>query len=210
MNNNDEYVGVDEKFKPNEEEKKEENLGSKIANDANNAYDKARDYMSDKDNQEKMKNAGKKGLKIAKGIGIGYLIFIGLVLVGVITIFIVVISKMFTTEKTTDDLRNKANNIIETVEDNITEAKSDKFNYDLETYVGTRTGLEISSLIDDVVLKVKKNTDHKITFVYNNTTTSVPDEMIKLKSNFDTKKEYEVTFDYDKDGYINKLTIFDK
>ena len=202
--------GVDEKFKPNEEEKKEENLGSKIANDANNAYDKARDYMSDKDNQEKMKNAGKKGLKIAKGIGIGYLIFIGLVLVGVITIFIVVISKMFTTEKTTDDLRNKANNIIETVEDNITEAKSDKFNYDLETYVGTRTGLEISSLIDDVVLKVKKNTDHKITFVYNNTTTSVPDEMIKLKSNFDTKKEYEVTFDYDKDGYINKLTIFDK
>ena len=41
--------------------------------------------------QEKMKNAGRKGLKIAKGLGIGYLIFVGIifimVLVGVIFVF---------------------------------------------------------------------------------------------------------------------------
>ena len=212
-NNNKEFVGVDDEFKPNEEETKEEkkddSLGSKIAEDANAAYDKARDYVSDKDNQEKMKAVGKKGLKIAKGVGIGYLIFFGIVLVGVIVTFVLVFSNIFKTESVSEDINNKAIELEEQQQETISNVQVDMFNSEFEVYAGTQRGAVVLSVLDRVVVKIKKDTDHKITVAYNNNVTSVADDIVKLKTNFDATKKYEVTFDYDNDGYINKLTIFD-
>lgn len=222
MNNNDEYVGVDEQFRPEEDKKdNSDNFSDKVNKDLNSAYDHARDYVSDKNNQEKMKKTGRKGLKIAKGIGIGYLVFFAIVFIMVITVFIVVISKMFTTEREITDAKEKANQIIdeavnesgkakEQTDDIISNAKTEIFNSDLEVYVGTQTGYEVLALLDKVGLKIKKNKDHSITVIYDGVATSNTDDIIKLKNRFIESKKYEVTFDYDNSGFINKLTIFDK
>ena len=91
MKDNGQYVGVDEKYVPEDEKNVDNTLNGEIKKDLHNAYQGAKNYVSDKDNQEKIKNAGRKGLKIAKGLGIGYLIFVGIifimVLVGVIFVF---------------------------------------------------------------------------------------------------------------------------
>ena len=81
MSKNGQYVGVDEKYIPEDEKYVDNNLNNEIKNDVHNMYQGAKEYVSDKDNQEKMKNAGKKSLKIAKGLGIGYLVFVGIVIV---------------------------------------------------------------------------------------------------------------------------------
>ena len=63
------------------------------------------------------------------------------------------------------------------------------------------------NILDNVVKKVKKNTDHKITVIYETTKTSKPDEITSLKKQFDENSQYEVSMDYDSKGYINKITI---
>ncbi len=71
MKKNGQYVGVDEKYVPDDEKYVDNNLNSDIKNDMHDIYQGAKGYVLDKDNQEKMKNIGRKGLKVAKGIGIG-------------------------------------------------------------------------------------------------------------------------------------------
>ena len=53
-----------------------------------NIYNGAKGFVTNKDNQEKMKQVGRKGLKIFKGIGIGYLIYFGIVFLLIITGFV--------------------------------------------------------------------------------------------------------------------------
>ena len=112
MKKNGQYVGVDEKYVPEDEKYVDNNLNSEIKNDMHNMYQGAIGYVSDKDNQEKMKNVGRKGLKITKGIGIGYLVFVGIVIVMVIAIFILVFSQFFRINRQRDEIRDKATNII--------------------------------------------------------------------------------------------------
>ena len=156
-----------------------------------------------------MKKFERNNAKIAKGIEIGYVIFIGLILIGAITIFIVVFSKLFTSENTPKETKEEPKQEINEKinKEEVSEVKD--FNSNLESYVGTKTGSKIVVLIDNVVLKTKKNPEHMITLIYNNKKITDPDEMIKLKANFNESKKYEVTFDYNKEGYISKLTIFD-
>lgn len=112
MKKNGQYVGVDEKYVPEDEKYVDNNLNSEIKNDVHNMYQGAKGYVSDKDNQEKIKNVGRKGLKITKGIGIGYLVFVGIVIVMVIAIFILVFSQFFRINRQRDEIRDKATNII--------------------------------------------------------------------------------------------------
>ena len=83
----------------------------------------------------------------------------------------------------------------------------DEFNFNLETYTGTQYGSSVSSLLDNVITKIKKNTDHSITVTYGTTITSNTDEIMNLKKQFDKKLQYEISLDYDSNGYINKVTI---
>lgn len=82
------YVGVDERFVPEDDRYVDSTLGDEIKSDMQSVYRQAKDYVSDKDNQEKMKDVGRKGWKLAKGLGIGYLVFTALMIVIVLGIFI--------------------------------------------------------------------------------------------------------------------------
>lgn len=171
----------------------------------------AKDYISDKDNQEKIKKAGKKGLKFLKGIGIGYLAFLGFVILMALIIFIVILTMFFKINNNADRILDDTTNFIDSVNDTDHSGDSlyeiSSFNGDLEIYKGTKYGTTVSILLDNVATKIKKNKDHPISVIYGSTTLSNADEIIALKKQFDNMTKYEISFDYDSDGFINTVTI---
>ena len=110
-----------------------------------------------------------------------------------------------------DEIKNKATDIINQGINNIDEGHSkievDEFNFDLEAYSGTQYGSSVSKLLDNVITKIKKNADHSITVTFGTTKTSKTDEIITIKKQLDRTLQYEVSLDYDSNGYINKVTI---
>ena len=82
------------------------------------------------------------------------------------------------------------------------------FNFYYEAETGTQWGSSVNSVLDSVITNNKTN-DRKITVVYNEVSTDDPTEIKNLKSNFDEWTDYEVSVDYDDDGYVNKITIED-
>ena len=67
MKKNGEYVGVDEKYIPEEEKYVDNSTNSEIKDAVNQGVGAVKDYITDKDNQEKIKY-GKKRIKNSKGI----------------------------------------------------------------------------------------------------------------------------------------------
>ena len=214
MKKNGQYVGVDEKYIPEDEKYLDKEDNNEIIDMVNKGINTAKNYINDKDNQEKIKKTGKKGLKLLKGISIGYLIFFGFITLMIIVIFVFVIINMFNTNKRVEDFKNNSNEMVDRMNDNINKEYNSReinlFNSELELFTGTQYGSRISSLLDNVVTKIKKNSNHLIEIVYKDATLSNPNDIIKLKDNFEDWTKYEVSFDYDAKGYINKVTIFDK
>lgn len=87
--------------------------------------------------------------------------------------------------------------------------KANTYNRVLEKYFGTNEGKEIKELIDQVIMKMKKNKEHTIKVIYKDITTSDAIELINLKKIIEDQNKYEVILDYDNNGYINQITIID-
>lgn len=211
MKKNGQYVGVDEKYIPEEEKYVDNSVNSEIKDLVNDGIKSTKNYVSDKDNQEKIKNTGRKGLKILKGVGIGYLIFIGLIILMVIVTFVIVFSNFFKMDRQSDKLFNEVTNIIDKVDDSNNSGHSSydisSFKNDLEIYQGTKYDSSVLKLLDNVVTKIKKNSTHPITVVYDNQTISNTNDIVSLKKEFGTTAKYEISFDYDSEGFINSITI---
>lgn len=203
MKKNGEYVGVDDKYIPEDEKYVDESL------------------LGDKQiNQENIK-------KVAKKIGMGYLIFIGLIIavpIGLMIFFCIKFNNNFNKsknmfsevlDKTTSQIE-KSQNMINNIEKELNTSKEqanrldvDTFNQNFESFSGTTYKLFLTTLLDNVATNNKKNSDKLITVVYNTTTTSNPDEIIDLKQSFEEGKKYESILDYDSNGLVNKVTIKD-
>ena len=81
-------------------------------------------------------------------------------------------------------------------------------NSSFEKYQGTQYGSKLKLLIDEITQNNKKN-DLKITVKYNNIETQDTEEIKNLKNNIEDTKKYEISFDYNEEGYINIATIED-
>ena len=207
MKKNGEYVGVDDKYIPEDEKYVDDSL------------------LGDKQiNQENVK-------KVAKKIGIGYLIFIGLIIavpIGLMIFFGIRFNNYFNKSKNmfnevldkTTSQTEKSQSMINKAEEDFQEKlnkqkeqankiEADSFNKNFESYSGTTYKLFLTTLLDNVATNNKKNSDKLITVVYNTTTTSNPDEIINLKQSFEEGKKYESILDYDSNGLVNKVTIKD-
>lgn len=196
MRKNGEFVGVDEKFIPENEKYVDESLlGNK---------------------EQTKKTIG----KVAKGFGIGYLVFIVIFLVIFIGMFIFAGSFIFKVDKTVDEQIDNfgsqtdgAGSFIDGVgsqiQSQINQQEVDSFNRDFEMYSGTSSRLFVTTLLDKVVTNNKKNSDKIITVIYNETTTTDPNEIVELKPSFEQGKDYEVMLDYGTNGLVNKVTIKD-
>ena len=109
------------------------------------------------------------------------------------------------------DLDEKEEEVLDRAIERITgeNNKANTYNRVLEKYFGTNEGKEIKELIDQVIMKMKKNKDHTIKVIYKDITTSDAIELINLKKIIEDQNKYEVILDYDNNGYINQVTIID-
>lgn len=92
---------------------------------------------------------------------------------------------------------------------NIDSFEVKRFNNNFEIYVGTNSGLQVSSLIDEIQTNNRKNKDSLIEFEYKNNKTTNPDEIKELKKQIDEWNNYEITFEYNENGFINYVLMED-
>ena len=85
----------------------------------------------------------------------------------------------------------------------------DSFNTPYETDAGKRSGFFIVGTLDDIVTNNKTNKSHIITVVYNDITTTEEKEIKEIRNKLSDRKDYDVSLDYDSNGYVNKYTIED-
>lgn len=85
------------------------------------------------------------------------------------------------------------------------------FNFPFEHYAGTQPGAFLESFLTDIITHNTKNTKYPLEVMYNNKSYGTnPSELKKVKDKFQTFTKYEVTFEYDNDGYIIKVKIVTK
>ena len=100
-----------------------------------------------------------------------------------------------------------ADNITDKINEGFSQITTKTFNSSFEMYNGTESSVSVKYLLDAVGMNNKKNSDHQIEIAYKDIITKDSEEIKNLKPNFTTSFDYEVSLDYDKDGFINKITI---
>ena len=80
------------------------------------------------------------------------------------------------------------------------------FNSSYEIHSGTKSGMTVKHVLDNVITNNKTNEDI-INVTYNGIKTSDVNEITNIKSNFSDWNNYEISFDYDEYGYINNVNI---
>lgn len=83
------------------------------------------------------------------------------------------------------------------------------FNTPYENDAGKRSGFFIVRTLDDIVTNNKTNKSHVITVVYNGITTTEEKSIKEIRNMLSEDKDYDVSLDYDSNGYVNKFTIED-
>ena len=78
-------------------------------------------------------------------------------------------------------------------------------NYDI-LYHGTKKGAHVVALLDNIVSSNKKQ-DRKIIVKYQEKETQDETEIKNIKKQMGTFVDYDVTFEYNEQGYINKAII---
>lgn len=81
-----------------------------------------------------------------------------------------------------------------------------KYNGSIESYKGSTMGASVKRLIDEVIT-INKKEERKITVIYKETKTQDPEEIKNLKTNFDDFDDFEISFEYDEEGYIYEAKI---
>ena len=88
--------------------------------------------------------------------------------------------------------------------------KKDSFNSSFEMYSGTQTKFFIERLLDDIAINNRKDSFNTITVVYNDISTSDPNEITNIKHSLEeSPAKYEVSFNYNGAGVIYKVVIED-
>ena len=113
-------------------------------------------------------------------------------------------------EKKQQELEDKINKEQEEYHKNFSK---DSFNSTFEMNQGTKSGMFAKSQVDNVVKNNKKDKEHLIEVIFDETSYGTdPSNISNVKNNlreFNGYKfqEYEISLDYDDNGYVNKVTI---
>ena len=98
---------------------------------------------------------------------------------------------------------NEAKNIIDGTDKKM---EISQFNGPIEIYNGTQMGVGVKSVLDTVITS-NKTKENKIKVKFMEIETENVDEIKNLKQNIDKYTDYEVSFEYDDDGFINEVII---
>ena len=102
-----------------------------------------------------------------------------------------------TMEENQKEIADKINNPKENIDKNI-------FNFQFIYDNGTKSAFFLESTLDKII-QSNKIYEKKINLVFNGTETSDESEIINIKHSLDG--DYEVSINYDEEGYINKITV---
>ena len=126
-------------------------------------------------------------------------IIIFVIIFGLIIYFVFInISK---TEKTMENNHSKIEEPINSKKENI---KKDTFNFQFVHDNGTKSAFFLASTLDEII-QSNKIYDRKVSLVFNGNETTDESEIIDIKHSLDG--DYEVSLNYDDDGYINKIIV---
>ncbi len=123
-----------------------------------------------------------------------------------VIIFVLIICFAFTnnmskSEKTMDDNQKQIEKKVNKQQESV---KKDFFNFQFVNDNGTKSAFFLESTLDEII-QSNKIYERKVVLVFNGTETINEDEIINIKHALDGK--YEVSLNYDEDGYINKIIV---
>ncbi len=183
MKKNSDYVGIDEKYIPENEKYVEETI----------QYDK------------------NKAKKYIKGGIIVYLVVFCIIFLIVIGVFVFAFFGFHSINKKANGIINnveeKSKEQFNDISDKAREFEITKFNNPFSHYEGQQVGVKVNSLLNNVVSSNGKNSNHLITVIYDDVKSSDSASIISIESKIDNFTNYSVVFGYDSDGYINQVTI---
>lgn len=113
-------------------------------------------------------------------------------------------------EKKQQELEDKIKKEQEEYHENFSK---DSFNSTFEINQGTKSGMFANSQVDNIIKNNKKDKEHLIEVIFDGTSYGTdPSNISNVKNNlreFNGNKfqEYEISLDYDDNGYVNKVTI---
>ena len=107
-------------------------------------------------------------------------------------------------EKIQDKVMDKIEESKEEYKKSENEWDKDTFNMQFFGDNGTRNAIFVKNTLDDII-KSNKTYDKKITLVFDGREVTDESEIISIKQSL--SGDYEVSLDYDSDGYINKVTV---
>lgn len=116
-------------------------------------------------------------------------------------------------EEQLDEVKNNSSELKNEIDEQmqgVTESDNyerKRFNIILESYVGTNYGSTVSTAIDKIVTNNKKYKEQAIIVTYQGEKTAEASEIQKLKSKLDKLTEYEISYEYDNNGYIYQMDI---
>ena len=200
-NKNSEFVGIDENYFPRSGSYSSESGSEYVEESVLGNRDEAR----------------KTTKKVIKGIGIGYAVFFGIVIV---MMFVIMGFGFMMFNKTTDTMKDMMDgdsgisdmgdefldNVNGMIGSGMEKQNVTAFNAKLEMYKGTQSAFFLESLLDHIVTANTKG-EHIVVLVYNGDSETEPEDIVQIKRGLDDEAEYEVLFAYDGTGYINKCTI---
>ncbi len=134
-----------------------------------------------------------------------------LLIIIALIIIVILINKIVTDRKNRED-KKESLGIFDVIKDSpinevVDDVNKTSFNNTFEFYVGTKYGSSVSRLIDDIIINNKKVTNHQLTVIFGETSTTDPETIKNMKQNMSDWDKYEVSVDYDEKGYANKITI---
>lgn len=125
-----------------------------------------------------------------------------------LAIVVVLLNKIVMDKKNNKD-SNDNNGIFNIFDQEKSKVSQNSFNNKFEFYAGTIYGSRVSYLFDEVIENNKKNKDQLVKVIYEETSTTDSTEIKNLKKKFDSWTKYEVSFEYNDDGYIYEILIED-
>ena len=112
-----------------------------------------------------------------------------------------------------DKIKEQQEKIEQQEKENEKKREISSFNSNFEFYQGTEGGTSTGYQIDNVIKSNKKNADHLVEVIFDGVSYGTDTEKIKeIKNslkNFNgyELQYYEISIDYDDNGYVNKITI---
>ena len=157
------------------------------------------------DNMKEVLNNGLGTVKNASKVMIIPFILFALIFIAIFVFGFININK---SKKSAEENREKIHEQVkeqnEIINKQQEEAKKEMFNFQFANDNGTKSAFFLESTLDEII-ESNKTQDRLVTLVFNGKEVTEESEIINIKHSL--KGDYEVSFNYDDEGYINKIIV---